>query len=142
MSAESVRACRKVMRLSKKRRADAKRLKAMGFVTKKPVDEAWAERERKNREAALRLCAKHFRNPEKPAEVQLPTPIVLRYDYWQARSCGWDVLQPQFSRLKDGTACEPGDSFTWQWWDSMHYKQRDWIRRTIKKYFFSKSSDD
>lgn len=125
---------RRARKEAEARRAEARNRQEIGVKVTGDTTLAWAIRQRKDREAAARLCAKHFRDPLDPALLQIPTPIVLLYDYWQARSCGWDVLTAQYSRDELDAPCSPQDSRTWLWWEDLHYKQRRHIHGGLRDH--------
>lgn len=131
------RANRKAWRESQARRRQARNLQLVGVSVTGNTSQAWAERQRKDRESAVRLCAKHFVDPSDHTKLNIPTPIVLLYDYWMARACGWDVLRAEYARDRDERPCEPAESYTWFWWESLHWRQRVNIRGHIKEHFFA-----
>jgi len=80
------------------------------------------DREEHERDVAVRM----FRRFYSGEPVSL---ILLRYDYWQLRRCGWDLLKPEFSRDAAHRPCNPHDSYLLYFWGRLHPKTRDKLVR-------------
>lgn len=74
-------------------------------------------------ELILRLCRWTFRTED---DTQIPS-ICLRYEYWQLRRCGIDVMAPEWQLSYGMTVTDPGLSAPWHWWVNLHPKRREKI---------------
>ena len=87
---------------------------------------------KRRRDVAARMVRRFFGG-------QTPDLVVLDYRYWQARRCGWDVLDEQWrrvGRMPNGSPvlCEPTETATWRWWTELNYKRRDALVGQINFY--------
>jgi hypothetical protein len=78
-------------------------------------------RDSHDREVSVRMSRLFFPSSLYP---EGPPLVSLDIRYWQARRCGWDVLDKEHRTDALGKPCHPMDSVLWWWWTHVHYKQR------------------
>jgi hypothetical protein len=81
------------------------------------------ERENREKKAVIRLSTRALRHGFAFSLLQLD------HRYWCLKSCGWDILTKEYARDDDGQPCLPENTPIWRWWVSMHWRDRDAIRK-------------
>lgn len=91
---------------------------------------ARSEQERTRREERERHQAKVAQKMVTRFYGSMPPHLMqLGYMYWQARRCGWDAISPTWAKDENGRKCDPTEGVAWNYWKSLHYRQREELVR-------------